>query len=321
MAWEGRNRGFALVVVIVVVLLVTFLASRLLMQVRFESRAAHNLRERQRARFLAEAGASLALFRILDRPVDDALGDPESPFILGREYEAVLPAGKIRYYALSETGKIGLNSGDLTLLREYLYFLGLEEDRVGVIIDSLLDWRDADNLHRLNGAEEDYYQGLAEPYEPRNGPLGDPGEFFLVRGTEGLEERIDPGAVFTVHNKTGKLNVNSLAPGLEDFVSGGDMEKKKLLHDMRKAAPFLNTALLTQAMGVDRFAAIRMHLSFSTGGNPYYTLVGYGEPARAGGEGGAARRTGAGVRVLIRRGGPAGYHCLGWEEIAYETGA
>jgi general secretion pathway protein K len=304
------------VVVIVVVLLMTFLASELVMQVRFESRAAHNLRRHRRARFLAEAGTTLALFRILDRPVDDTLGDPDSPFVLGREYEAVLPAGKIRYYAVNESGKIGLNGEDFTLLREYLLFLGLDEDRVTVIIDSLLDWEDADDLHRLNGAEEDYYQGLAEPYAPRNGPMAEPGEFFLVRGTEGLEDVIDPDAVFTVHNRTGKLNVNSLAPGLEDFVSGGDAERRKQLRDLRKATPFLNLSLVTQAVGADRFAVLGSHLTFSTGGNRYYSLVGYGEPAGGDGKGG-----GAGVRMLVRVGGPDGYRVLGWEEIAYETGS
>ena len=311
MAWRAE-RGFALVVVIVVVLLVTFLASRLIMQVRFESRAAHNLRKRRQARFLAEAGVSLALFRILDRPVDDTLGDPKEPFVPGREYEAVLPEGKIRYYAVSETGKINLNGEDFTLLREYLLFLGLEEERVTVIIDSLLDWEDADDLHRLNGAEKDYYQGLADPYEPRNGPLADPGEFFLVRGTEGLEERIDPAAVFTVYERSGKLNVNSLAPALEDFISGGDEDAGKRLRDLRKAAPLLNTSLLTQAVGADRFVSLMGHLSFSAGSNPYYTLVGYGETAASQGEGRGRR---AGVRVLVRRGGTYGYQVLGWEEI------
>jgi len=320
---RDKNRGFALMVVIVVMLLISFLAAQLLMRVRFESRVAHHLRQQHRARFLAEAGVALSLFRLLDKANDDTLGDRSKPFLLGREYEAVLPAGKIRYYALSETGKIGLNSSNLAPLREYLGYLGLDDDRIAVIVDSLLDWRDADDLHHLNGAEKDYYQGLAEPYAPRNGPLQDPGEFLMLRGTEGLEERFDPGEVFSVHNRSGKINVNSLSPALADFITEGDEEKIKLYRDMRDGRGVLNAPLVTQVLGVDRFATLKSSITYLAGANPYYTLVAYGEPAADEGDEGAekSRTTAAGVRVLIRKGGINGYEYISWQEIRDEKGS
>lgn len=312
MKGAGEKRGFALMVVILVILLLSFLASELLIRIRFESRVAFNRQRHEQARFLAEAGVNLALFRVLDKAQDDTLGDPSAPFLYGREYEAVLPAGKIRYYAVSETGKIGLNSANLVPLKLYLAWLGLDDERVSVIVDSLLDWRDADNLHHLNGAEKDYYQGLADPYIPRNGPLMDPGEFLLVRGTEGLGEMIDPGEVFTVHNPSGKINVNSLSPALTRFIAEGDEDKEKLYRDTRKGTGLINDALLAQVLGVDRFNLLRSNITYFAGGNSYYSLVGYGEPA--GDEGAKSPARSVGVRLLVKKGGRDGYANISWQE-------
>ena len=50
------------------------------------------------------------------------------------------------------------------------------------VADSILDWRDANREHRLNGAEEDYYRGLDPPYSAKDGPLDVLEELLLVRG-------------------------------------------------------------------------------------------------------------------------------------------
>jgi DNA uptake protein ComE-like DNA-binding protein len=50
------------------------------------------------------------------------------------------------------------------------------------IADAILDWLDADETPRTNGAEFESYQQLAAPYEPRNGPIADLDELLHVRG-------------------------------------------------------------------------------------------------------------------------------------------
>ena len=50
------------------------------------------------------------------------------------------------------------------------------------VIDSILDWRDSNRDHRLNGAEEDYYRGLDPPYSCKDGPFDVVEELLLVRG-------------------------------------------------------------------------------------------------------------------------------------------
>ena len=50
------------------------------------------------------------------------------------------------------------------------------------IADAILDWLDADESPRINGAEAEAYAQFAPPYEPRNGPIADLDELLMVRG-------------------------------------------------------------------------------------------------------------------------------------------
>ena len=50
------------------------------------------------------------------------------------------------------------------------------------VADAILDWIDADDNPRPNGAESQYYLGLPLPYVPRNGPPVTIDELLLVRG-------------------------------------------------------------------------------------------------------------------------------------------
>jgi type II secretory pathway component PulK len=50
------------------------------------------------------------------------------------------------------------------------------------IADAILDWIDADDNQRPNGAESQYYGALSPPYAPRNGPPVTIEELLMVRG-------------------------------------------------------------------------------------------------------------------------------------------
>ncbi len=50
------------------------------------------------------------------------------------------------------------------------------------ISDAILDWIDADDTPRTNGAESDFYTSLTPGYTPRNGPPVTIEELLLVRG-------------------------------------------------------------------------------------------------------------------------------------------
>jgi general secretion pathway protein K len=79
-------------------------------------------------------------------------------------------------------------------------------------VDSVLDWKDPDDLHRLNGAESDYYMALQNPYEAKNANFDTVEELALVKGvtSEVLYGGNDTKGIIdflTVHSKSGMINM------------------------------------------------------------------------------------------------------------------
>jgi len=308
-----NNKGFALLVVILVLLLASFLASQLSLDVRTEQRIAANAKDRDRAAILAEAGINLALFRIMDRPVDLEAEDEYGRLVAGREYTHSLKGGLVRYYAANESGKIDLNVADPRLLELFLRHRKLTMEQAGVVIDSLLDWRDPDNLLRFNGAEQEYYMHLPEPYIPRNGRIEDPAEFFLLRGTDLLAGNFQAEEVFTVHNHEKGININSLTPAMLDFIVEGDEARRQAYHEARQLQATLNAAMVRRILGEGRFAELAPFLRYEEGAaSLFYTITATGQ---AGVPGGAENKVGPGltvnalVRILAN-----GYQILSWQE-------
>jgi type II secretory pathway component PulK len=50
------------------------------------------------------------------------------------------------------------------------------------VVGAIQDWIDPDDRLHLQGAEDDFYQGLTPPYFAKNGPIDDLSELLLVRG-------------------------------------------------------------------------------------------------------------------------------------------
>lgn len=77
------------------------------------------------------------------------------------------------------SGLLSVQYPDKDVLRRLLLKLGIEARRAEHIKDSLKDWQDGDDLHRLNGAEKDAYA-----LGPRNRPISNLNEIKLVSGMD-----------------------------------------------------------------------------------------------------------------------------------------
>ena len=293
--------------VIMVLLLASFLASQLSLDVRTEQRIAANAKDRDRAAILAEAGFNIALFRLMDKPIALEAEPVYGRLAPGFQYTQPLKGGVVRYYAVNESGKIDLNVGDPRLLELFLRYRKLSMEQAGVVLASLLDWRDPDNLLRLNGAEQEYYMHLPEPYIPRNGRIEDPAEFFLLRGADLLAGKFAAEEVFTVYNHEKGINVNSLTPAMLDFILDGDEARRQAYHEARQSQAVLNVATIRQILGDSRFAELESFLRYEDGPSSlYYTITATGE---AGEQGGGGLTINALVRILAN-----GYQILSWQE-------
>lgn len=89
-----------------------------------------------------------------------------------------------RYGLTPENGKLNLNSATDQQLEQLItpLLLGLQIDNPQAYLAALLDWRDADDDVRENGAENEYYNTLTPAYSAKNGRFDTVEELLLVKG-------------------------------------------------------------------------------------------------------------------------------------------
>jgi len=85
------------------------------------------------------------------------------------------PEGGIRFGLTDEASKLNLNSATTSMVSR---LPGMKPS----LTDALLDFLDTDDVPRPEGAEQEYYNALPQPYRIHNGPLSTVEQLLLVRG-------------------------------------------------------------------------------------------------------------------------------------------
>lgn len=222
------QRGFALMAVLLGLTLLTVVVLEFAFAMRLEASAGHAFKQNRFAAHLAEAAVQQALLEIASGATvaaADAKGRltfyrtiPGSTLaeplpVLDRE-GVPLGAGTLSYRISDEEGRLDLNLATPERLRKLLEGLGVDRQARDVVVDSLEDWKDADELHRVNGAEsDDYYLRLPVPYRARNGRLQDIAELRQIRGItpalyDGSAEKPGLAGLTTVHGRS-TININT----------------------------------------------------------------------------------------------------------------
>src|SRR5262249_3431775 len=125
--------------------------------------------------------------------------------------------GTFSYRITDEEARLNLNTSPPDRIDHLLQGLGLTKMERDTISDSLQDWRDANDEHRLNGAEsDDYYLKLPVPYRAHNATLESVTELLQIKGVtpemyygrEGVRGLADLVTVKT----PGQININTASP-------------------------------------------------------------------------------------------------------------
>ena len=222
-----RERGFVLLAVLLVLTLLAVVVTELAFSARLEASMVRSYRDGVVARHLAEAAVQQAI-REIATPAQVAALDETGQLVFyrvlpGQTTPTRLPAlprarvalgpGEFSYRLADESARLGLNTVGADRLARLLDTLGVDATVRDVIVDSLQDWRDADDLPRLHGAESDFYLALPVPYRARNAGLQDEAELLQIRGVgpelysgdgdrPGLAELVTAAAVSTVNLNT-----------------------------------------------------------------------------------------------------------------------
>jgi general secretion pathway protein K len=222
------QRGFALVAVMLVLGLLGIIAAEFAYSMRLEAEAMRAWRDHMRAAHLAEAGVGQALrelagdFQFVSLPFDGVLtfyklGPPTVILPRMARTKVRLGAGEFSYLVTDEQARLNVNTATHDQLDKLLQCLGIDKINRDQIVDSILDWIDSNDDHRLNGAEsDDYYLKLPVPYRARNAQIESVNELLQIKGvTPALFEGVDgrPGLrdVLTARG-VGRVNVNTAGP-------------------------------------------------------------------------------------------------------------
>jgi general secretion pathway protein K len=180
-------------------------------------------RDEARATAAAQAGVAFALSVLkADNPEMDSLREDWGSFGKDLAFEHQTEMA-VTGFLRDECGKMNVNRlltkegtidpGGRRRIERLFSLLGLGEEQ----LDPLLDWLDKDDVKRMNGAEDFYYQSLKTPYSCGNGPFISPGQIALVKGLENISLSTENpgeklGDYLTIYSD-GKININT-APKL-----------------------------------------------------------------------------------------------------------
>lgn len=170
-----RQRGSALILVLAV------LASLVGLVAVFAGSQRASLRSLQvdldtiRARELASAGLERALAELTTVDVNQVTTNDEWA-LLGEGNLEIYQVGEgiVRLEILDESSLVDINTADETQLAA----MGLTTEQV----DSILDWREPGLTPRAEGAKDEYYNSLPEPYNCGLAPFNSLNELLLVKG-------------------------------------------------------------------------------------------------------------------------------------------
>ena len=303
---QKAERGIALMLVLWVLTLLSIMVFEFCYTMRIEATITRNFKEGERSYFLAQAGINRAIIEIVktksavkkfkgskesmvkdeEKYVDEEEEESEEWKPREEPYTFPFQGGECEVKIGDEGSKINLNwiakkaKSDRKLLTDiFENSCGLEGEERDVIVDSIIDWVDKDHNHLINGAEDEYYESLEDPYECRDGHFVVTEELLLVRGVteeiyygrnlsarerdelmeeedaspvkklehdleEDEERRIDKGLseLFTVFSNRNslKININDAPYSLLMSVSGMTDDVARSIIELRREEEFEN---------------------------------------------------------------------------------
>ncbi len=234
----SKQKGYALIMTIWIMVFLTITALNFTLSNRFSIAMVRNFKEQAEGYYIAMAGYHTVL-NYLKSDKDPAVDfvDEKGRFHIDSDTEPLpekvkVAGGEFTVKIIDEEGKININYVNERILREVFKNMGFEADRIDEMIDSLKDWIDFDDLHRLKGAEDDFYEEYG--YTAKNGRIDVIEELKLVNGfgedffRKAGEEAGMVRSVFTTFG-TGNININTASPQVLKLLGLNEIDVENIM--------------------------------------------------------------------------------------------
>ena len=274
---NNKESGVALILALVFVALLTAIVFAFIYEMEVDASFAQNqgadFEAQLAARSAAVDGMQILAEQYADMiesgmpPVDSELDG--SQWSLGASFQALNDA-TMRTSIADEYGKLNLNalvvydSGteecNDALIDALRQFFALRSTDAYDPVDAIIDWLDYDDMdaEEPDGAENDYYTSLENPYPCKNGPMDTIEELLLIKGItpelyfgNAEEEQLPLSEYLTVHGDwEGRVNVNTAHEDVIAAVIGGktgntDIAVAQQIYDEARQAPFEDVSRLS----------------------------------------------------------------------------
>jgi len=315
----GNQCGVALIIVLWIFIFLFVVAFEFSATVREEAAATQRFSDETQGYYLALAGFQRGVYDFMQQ-AGGGNRQPDtnqSDLLDGSWREEKLGSGMFRVRLVDEGGKINLNRADEQILRRVFTNLGVEGSVADILVDSIMDWRDPDDLHRTNGAENDFYQSQSPAYTAKNGPLDSVEDLLWIRGMTpalfyGTVDDGDPRServprvglrdIFTIDSPIDRVNLRTATAEVIHALTGIPIEKCRGFVEERKRSSEKTLTDLLPLLGIGSGDAALQSFIFT---NPSVVAVdAEGRPTDAR----AARR----VKGIVRLGGAQGFEILRW---------
>jgi type II secretory pathway component PulK len=195
-----NEKGIALLLVLWLITLFAVICAEFSSTMHTETVIVRNYKDGEQAYYTAEAGINRTIIELerasktTRQNIAEDEDEEEPEFVYwepgGGPYVFNIDDYICEVKIEDENNRLGLNAflkkakTNPSLLKSLLdNKVGLEGEERDIVADSLIDWWDKDhNITGINGAENDYYESLEEPYKARNGEIPVIEELLMVRG-------------------------------------------------------------------------------------------------------------------------------------------
>jgi len=326
------ERGIALFLVLWVLTLLSVIVGEFCFAMRTEVNITRNFKEQTTAYYIALAGVNRAIGELIRNEVilqqiKKPKGEEEEEGQEGAKEQdrwrinmdiPPVPYGHGQFEVKigNERGKININEANEALLKIMLSGFDIEEQQKNIIVDSIMDWRDENNLHRLNGAEDDYYRSLPEPYECKDADFDSVQELLMVRGVTpeifygGLKDMV---TVFNFGGLKGrktriiyKICINAASRKMLLALPSMTEALVDEIINYRKDADFKSLTEIATLVGSDVFRFIIPYITLEK--SPFHSIVSVGKV-----EDNKIRR-GVEAMVEIKRSLKKGFRIVQWRD-------
>jgi len=296
----ASQKGIALLMVLWVLTILMVIALSFSSMTRTETYSTLAFKEGAEKKLLAEAGIERAImelfYRIQNIGMKTILEGSEVWKIDGTTYNGQIGDGNYSVRITDESGKVDINQitdANSDILRNLFKNLEIPEDEVNIIVDCILDWKDADDLLHLNGVEDDYYMSLPNPYKTKNANFDTLEELMMVKGITqemlyGKGEQRGIIDFLTVNSGRSQINLNAAPKEVLMAIPGITPEIADAIINYRQDKEITNITEIQAILGANYNLMSRY---ISTGGSNTFTIDSIGNKG--------SEKAGFGIRASV----------------------